>query len=217
MLTIFKNEPKQNVFAPEWNYFIYESNIKDLNFKLIKNLILKKEKDILKKTKPSNKKSVDGFTKLGKNSLTSRYESFNVLKWKNKEIIKLEKNILKEYKNFLKKLNFKIPEKLYIQCWANVLRKNEQIKPHIHNITNDSYLSGHVCISTQNTSTFYINPINQINYPDTYESKNKEGKFTLFQSYIPHYTSKFKEKGERITIAFDLSLNQFFNNSKKII
>lgn len=217
MLTIFKNEPKQNVFAPEWNYFIYENNIKDLNFKLIKNLILKKEKDILKKTKPSNKKSVDGFTKLGKNSLTSRYESFNVLKWKNKEITKLQKNILKEYKNFLNKLNLKMPEKLYIQCWANVLRKNEQIKPHIHNTSSNSYLSGHICISTQNTSTFYINPINQINFPDTYESKNKEGKFTLFQSYIPHYTSKFKEKGERITIAFDLLLNQSFNNSKQII
>jgi len=217
MLTIFKNEPKQNVFAPEWNYFIYESNIKDLNFKLLKNLILKKEKDILKKTKPSNKKSVDGFTKLGKNSLTSRYESFNVLKWKNKEILKLEKNILKEYKKFLKIINIKIPEKLYIKCWANVLRKNEQIKPHIHNISNTSYLSGHICVSTQNTSTFYMNPINQINYPDVYESKNKEGKITLFQSYIPHYTSKFKQEGERITIAFDLSLNESSSNSKQII
>ncbi len=214
---VFKNEPKQNVFAPEWNYFIYEQDIKNLNYKVIKNLILKKEKDILKNTKPSNKKSVDGFTKLGKSSLTSRYESFNVLKWKHKEILKLEKIILEEYKNFLKQLNIAPPEKLYIQCWANVLRKNEQIKPHIHNISSSSYLSGHICVSTQNTSTFYVNPVNQINHPDVYESKNKEGKFTLFQSYIPHYTSKFKEKGERITIAFDLSLNQSFNNSKQII
>ena len=37
MLTIFKNEPKQNVFAPEWNYFIYEDNIKNLNFKSLKS------------------------------------------------------------------------------------------------------------------------------------------------------------------------------------
>ncbi len=38
---VFKNEPKQNVFAPEWNYFIYEQDIKNLNYKVIKNLILK--------------------------------------------------------------------------------------------------------------------------------------------------------------------------------
>jgi hypothetical protein len=218
MLKVFESLKKDNFFAPEWKYYIYENFIEGLDFNSIRKIILKKEKDILKNTKSSYKDSIDGYTGLGKNSLTSRYQYFNVLKWKNKQIKNLEKNIIRQYKNFLKELNLEIPKHVYVQCWANVMRNKEQIKPHIHNVSNESYLSGHVCITNQDSSTFYINPVNQINDPEVYESKNKQGKFTLFQSCIPHYTSVYNGNKERITIAFDLFLKEPSNtNFKKII
>ena len=93
-LVLIKSKPKNNFFAPEWCYYIYENIIDNVDFKKISKLILKKEKEIIKKYKPSKKGSVDGYTGLGKNSLTSRYEFFNVLKWKDKEIDKLEKQII---------------------------------------------------------------------------------------------------------------------------
>lgn len=135
------------------------------------------------------------------------------MKWNDKEINKLEKQIIEKHNKFIKSLTLNIPDKLYIQCWANVMRNGEQIKPHIHDISNQSYLGGHICVQCDNTSTNYINPVNQLNDPEIYKSRNEVGKISLFQSCIPHYTDIHNSNIERITIAFDLYLN---NDQKKI-
>ena len=44
----FKNEPKNNPFSPEWNYFMCETQTKDINFKKLAKYLLDKEKKILK-------------------------------------------------------------------------------------------------------------------------------------------------------------------------
>lgn len=213
-----KNKPKNNFFAPEWNYFIAETFIEDVDFKKLSKFILSKEKDILKlpNTIKGNNFS-DGGTGLGKDSTTARYNKYNVLHWENENIEKIKKNILNSYEKFLKFFNFKLPKELYIQCWVNIMRKGEQIKPHIHATHPDSYLGGHICIQVDNTSTFYINPIDQIDNLELYESKNEIGKLTLFQNNIPHYTSVNNSNMERITIAFDLSLVKMDNNFLKFI
>ena len=85
------------------------------------------------------------------------------------------------------------------------MRKGEKIDPHIHDVGPHAYLGGHICIQCTDTFTGYINPVNQINEPETFKSKNEVGKITLFQNCIPHYTSVHEDdKKERITIAFDL-------------
>ena len=83
----FKSPPKNNWFAPEWNYYVFESKLEKINFKKLSTYLLKKEKNLLKlpNTIKQNKYS-DGYTGLGKNSTTSRYDKYNVLKWDNKEI-----------------------------------------------------------------------------------------------------------------------------------
>lgn len=204
----FKSNAKLTPFAPEWNFIIYENIIDKINFKKIASFILNKEKEILKNTTHSKKiGSVDGYTGLGKNSLTSRYENFNVLKWNKDEIKKLKKIILKEHDDFLSLLNIEKPKSLWIQCWANVMRKGEKINTHIHSIKPDSYLGGHVCIQCINTFTGYINPLTHVNNPEIFKSDNEVGKITLFQNCLPHYTSTHEDnKKERITIAFDLMI-----------
>ena len=66
---------------------------------------MKKEKQILKEFSPSTKSSVDGYTGLGKKSLTSRYEHFNIFLWKEKEIQQLKKHVLDFHSRFLKEIN----------------------------------------------------------------------------------------------------------------
>mgnify|MGYP003153564127 CR=1 FL=1 len=63
-------------------------------------------------------------------------------------------------------------------------------------------------MQVQDTSTWYINPVNQLNDPELYESKNEVGKITLFQTCLPHYTDKQVSNTPRITIAFDLVVNK---------
>ena len=43
----FKSKPKETPFAPEWNYFLIEDMIKDVDFKSLAQFILSKEKIIL--------------------------------------------------------------------------------------------------------------------------------------------------------------------------
>jgi len=207
----FKSKPKKTPFAPEWNYYIVETILNDVNVKKLHSFLLKKEKNILKL-----KKTNHGHTGL-KNHTTTRHGNYNLFSFKNKEIDNLKNEIIKIHNKFVFNLNLKPVKNLYVKGWFNVMRKNEYIKPHIHSLDPDTYLGGHFCISCENTSTYYINSINQINEPETYESKNIPSKLTLFQNYIPHYTNKHRGKKERITIAFDLHLTKSNNIDIKLI
>lgn len=214
----FKSLPKNNYFAPEWNYFIAEDFITDIDFNDLSKFLLGKKDEVLKlKNTIKNNKISDGFTGLGKDSTTSRYDKYNVFFWKNNEIEKLKINILILHKKFLNFFKLDLPKELYIQCWFNIIEKGKKIEPHLHSIDNNCYLGGHVCLQVDNTSTYYINPINQINDPEIYKSENKVGKITLFQNNIPHFTDEHKNDAERITIAFDLSLIKKGDNYLKII
>ena len=214
----FKSAQKNNFFAPEWNYYIFESKIHKINFNNLSKCLLKKEKEILK-LPPTFKvgKITDGYTGLGKNSTTMRFNRYNVFNWKNKNISLLKENIINFHNNIIN--YFKLPpvNELYIQCWVNIMRKGEKIQPHIHGVRPDTYLGGHICIQCNNTSTNYINPINQINDPEIYSSKNEIGKITLFQNNIPHFTDIQNTNNERITLAFDLSLVKLDDNYVRII
>ena len=44
-----------------------------------------------------------------------------------------------------------------------------------------------------------------------YSSKNEVGKITLFPNWIEHYTDKHISPKERITVAFDLFDEKFYN------
>jgi len=214
----FKSAKKNNFFAPEWNYYIFESKIHKINFNNLSKCLLKKEKEILKLPLTFKVgKITDGYTGLGKNSTTMRFNRYNVFNWKNKNISLLKENIINFHNNIIN--YFKLPpvNELYIQCWVNIMRKGEKIQPHIHGVKPDTYLGGHICIQCNNTSTNYINPINQINEPEIYSSKNEIGKITLFQNNIPHFTDIQNTNNERITLAFDLSLVKLDDNYVRII
>ena len=207
----FKSKPKETFFAPEYQYYIFETALKTINIKNLVSLIKGKKKDIMKLT-PTE---YVGNTGLSKNSTTARYKSYNIFKWKDKNINSLKKAIIKVHNKILEILDQPPAKELYGQCWVNIMKKGEYIKPHLHNASSTTYLGGHFCLQSKDTSTHYINPIRQINNPEVYSSKNKLGKLTLFQNNIPHYTDK--TKSERITLAFDLSIKNDINNFERLI
>ena len=203
----FKSKPPLTPFAPQWDYSVGHENISNfIDCPKLANIILSKEKNIIGKFPPVKSSSIDGYTDLGPNSLTSRYGYYNLINWSEIEIKTLRDRIVEFHQKFLKKLNIKIFNTVLIKGWANVMRKGEKINPHLHNIKPDSYLSGHVIIQCENTSTYYINPVNQLNEPEVKQIKNVPGEITLFPTCIPHYTDTHSASTERITIAFDLSL-----------
>ena len=203
----FVNEPLKNKFNPSFNYYIYE-NILELNFQKLKQDILSLEKNMVKKYPPFS----DGGTELGSNSLTSRFIHYNLLQIDETKFLK---NIIREkHDDFLNTLEYEVGDNYYVQCWANVMRKGEQIKAHSHGDNNHMYLSGNICVLTENTNTNYISPYYDINF----SSKNELGKITLFPYWVKHYTDEVKTD-LRITIAFDMmeeeSFNEFVSDDNK--
>jgi hypothetical protein len=213
----FKSEPKRTFFAPEWNYFIFESFLENIDFENLTNFILSKKEYILKLPLSKTSGNTDGYTNLGKDSTTARYSKYNVLAWDNDQIKKIKKQIIDFHNEILNIMKQPLVKNLYAQCWVNIMSKGQQVSPHMHQTTPDTYLGGHICVKCKDTSTNYINPINQINEPEVYYSNNEVGKITLFQNNIPHYTSVHNSEEKRITIAFDLSLKKMNENYVKLI
>jgi len=190
----FRNNPNKTPFAANWNFFMVEDSIIDrIVVNLIAKTILSKEKDIIDQTAYND----DWQTGLGPNSLTSRSNTYNLLNWP--ETSNLKKIIKDTHDKFLLKLDLPPEKVIYAQCWANVLRKGEQIKAHRHWDTHYSYLGGHISIQ-EGTKTNYIHPFTDTNYI----SQNEPGKITLFPNWIKHFTDTYEGDKERVTIAFDL-------------
>ena len=193
---------KKTPFAIDYTFYVFENIINDVNFSAVSKIIKSKEKKIIRS---SPKSSGDGNTGLGDNSLTSRFGYFNVLKWQEPDIQKIKDHIIDNVSKFYNRILQEKPTDLKIQCWANVMRKGQQIKPHVHDTSNNCLLGGHICVDVDNTSTHYINPFRYFSgdNQETYSSKNEVGKITLFSDNIPHYTDKVISK-DRVTIAFDI-------------
>ena len=165
--------------------------------------ILRNEPKVIKKYPAKNwnlSSDFDGDTGLGYNSLTSRSCHFNLLDWWGTG--KIRKWIRKGYEEY----NDIKDTPLYVQCWANVMRYGEQIKSHRHSesleVGGDRFLSGHLNVQVDgSTSTYY----------EGERILNECGMMTFFPAYMNHWTDMYKNNGERITIAFDILNEDFYN------
>jgi hypothetical protein len=198
----FVSKPPKTIFAPQWNYVIFEADISSfINLQELKQIILRKEKEVINNYSFSS----DWGTGLGENSMTSRSDSYNLLSWP--ESAGLANAIKYMHDQFVSGLGVQPEKNLYIQCWANVMRKNEKIAQHQHWNSPYTYLGGHVCIQQSNTNTNYVNPYTK----EAYSSKNASGKLTLFPNWVEHYTDVHLGDEERITVAFDIITQVVFD------
>ena len=210
----FVSRPPVSPYAPQWDFRVGTSICEDIDTNSLSEFLLLKEKEV--KKLPTSLRidgtESDGYTGLGSNSTTSKFQSYNILTWNHPEIKKLKSNIARNIIDYNNECGSKTPNEIYIICWYNVLRFGQKIKPHHHSANPDCYLSGHFNVQVNDTSTVYMSPINQLNDPDVIDIKNKDGDVTLFPSYIFHYTTPHYSFKPRITIAFDLNLYKLHDN-----
>ena len=191
-------------FAPHWDYYVGEK-VSRVDFFDLKEEILNKEQDIISKFKYEH----DWGTGLGKSSLTARSNCYNLLEFDNAEGLKGEIRSLHD--EFLESLGYEYTGKIYVQCWANVMRKNQKIKVHCHGFGPYSHLSGHLCVQVNEdlypTSTHYYNPYGV----KPWSSPNATNKMTIFPTWLKHGTDRHLDDVERITIAFDIMDDRGYN------
>ncbi len=175
----------------------------NINVEKLAKKILKNEPRIIKKYPAKGidlKYDFDGQTGLGLNSLTSRSCHYNLLNWWGIGPLK------KWMRDGYEKYNNIKGKPLYAQCWANVMRKGDQIKPHKHESWDGtspvSHLCGHLSVQVDgSTSTYYEgSPV-----------LNKKGQMTFFPAHTFHWTDRYGNNSERITVAFDIHSEEFYN------
>ena len=209
----FLSGPPISPYAPQWDFRVGTSTCEGIDTRSLSGFLLLKEKEVKKlPTTVIDDTLSDGYTGLGSRSTTAKFQSYNILTWDHSEIKKLKSNIAKSVIDFNDECGNKTPNVLWIQCWYNVLRFGQKIRPHHHSVSPDCYLSGHFNVQVNDTSTVYMSPINQLNDPQVIDIKNKVGDMTLFPSYIFHYTTPHYSFKPRITIAFDLNLYKLYDN-----
>lgn len=197
-----ENEIKSSL-GVEIPYWHWKSEILQFNKKEVIPFLLKKEKQLINKFPSAG----DGSTQLPF-SLTSRYEYYNFLSIKSTILESIQKHIIDNIKMCINTFNTKegkniSTDDLWIICWYNVLRKNENISKHAHRSLGElhkTFFSGHLTIQAENTNTYYLSLCNKYSWI----GENIEGQVTIFPSYMPHYTDVTISKSPRISIAFDV-------------
>ena len=184
-------------FAPIWDYVMGEK-ISQVDYYNLKEEILQREQEIIGKYDYHH----DNNTGLGKHSLTSRSKDYNLLEFDSAG--ELRKDIRLLHDEFIGGVGFNFSGKIFVQCWANVMRKGNKIKKHCHGFGPYEYLSGHLCVQVNEdlypTSTHYYNPYGV----EPWSSSNANNKMTIFPSWLKHDTDRVQDDVERITIAFDI-------------
>ena len=213
----FCSKPPVSPYAPDWDFRIGTSLCEDIDTNSLFKFLLSKEKEV-KKLPTSvdiNGMLSDGNTGLGLRSTTAKFQSYNIFSWNHPEIKKLKSNIAKNIILYNDECGNETPE-LWIQCWYNVLRFGQSIKPHPHSLEPTSYLSGHFNVQVNDTSTVYMTPVNQLNKRAEIDIKNIPGELTLFPSYIFHYTTPHYSFRPRVTIAFDIQFINYSDNQIRL-
>ena len=176
----------------------------DINVKKLAKKILRNESRIIKKYPPKSidlKEYIDGHTGLGYNSLTSRSSHYNILDWwgtgRLKEWIRSGYEVYNSIED---------APPLYVQCWANVMRKGEQILSHKHEAHNNTqckyHLCGHLSVQVDGSTSTYYNDSPVL---------NENGQMTFFPAFTYHWTDRYENDNERITIAFDIYNEEYYN------
>lgn len=217
----FESDQPQTPFAPQWSWKVGEKLISKgrVNTDSLRDYILEKEKEIIAKHPPDS----DGQTGLGAKSLTARFKYYNAMEWDHPEIKNLKKEIVKFHKQFVKQaigVGYNPPKGIRIRCWANVMRRGERIKKHLHSLHPHTYIGGHFTVACNETATIYVNPFDHsdeqsilrrvkngetLSSQSLYPAENVVGKLTFFPNYVPHMTTPHRSDEERITMAFDLT------------
>ena len=108
---------------------------------------------------------------------------------------------------------------MYIQCWANVMRNGQKIEAHQHSqdiMDTEDFLCGNLPLQVDGTtSTYYLDTTQRPQDTEVKPICNMNGQMTIFPGYLTHWTDKYVGNDERVTIAFDILSERYFEESMK--
>ena len=210
-LKVIKSPPAQSPFAPTWVLPLGVEQFNDAQtLATIRDIVLAREAQ-LKRQIPA--RPIAGI----EDGLTSRWHSFNIFAWNEPSMRLFHDFVGKSYRSYIGALGIE-RKKCFVQGWANVVRTGEKFSPHCHDQLPHAYVSGNFTIACTETQTIYYPPYLYQDAPSPRMQvpiQNQPGMLTLFPSAVLHETSPHNGDSERITLAFDIFLQDFDLGGRK--
>ena len=132
----------------------------------------------------------------------------NIFSWREPVMLRFRDFVHQAYLDYLGSLDLQ-RRRCYIQGWANIFSDGEKLALHTHDQSPYAYLSGNFTVSCDSTRTIYYPPYLYQGAPNkraSIEIQNEAGLLTLFPSALHHETSVHHAETERISLAFDIFL-----------
>lgn len=138
-----------------------------------------------------------------------RWEHYNVFAWDHKCIDILGTLIRISYQDFCRAIDIPEEKGIWIRGWIYPQKYGMTLDRHVHALHENSFLSGNLCLTQNNTTTDYDIP-----YVGLTKIQNSKGRLLLFPSCIPHSSDTLKEP-DRYTLAFDMITEQGMDYFRK--
>jgi len=180
----------------------------------------------LKKSNFSLKKEFLSLEKKNKGVVKSNSGGFQskTLLWNQKKYLFLRDKLLLEINNFLKILTVKEPFNIkYYPFWVNINRKDSYNKWHCHGShhfscvyyvsvpKNSSRIVFNTPVLHKKTSEIRYTNNNILSVCDELYYNVEEGCFLIFPSYLEHMVEPSKTTKPRISIAFNIDIEQNYD------
>ena len=133
------------------------------------------------------------------------WKKYNIFSFDNPLLLDLRNSIWKSYNDYCKSLGVEIYPRdfIFIRGWGLKLSQNENVKIHSHSLHENTFVSGNISLSDNNTTTDYWIPLFSL-YHGMFECKNIPGTMALFPSWLQHGVNPNTSGKDRYSFAFDL-------------
>lgn len=199
-LVPFADAFPQTEFAPHYKTFMWAQKYENTAaIREAKSWILDNEERL--KSQSQGRDKSDAGTGLSDDSLTANYLNFNLF-YEAREMpwcMEIHSWIHQQYTTFMSMTGNPVRE-LWVNSWANVIRKDENFNLHHHGTGPTSYLSLNMHLGDYETKTIYMNPFTH----DQHAFDNVEGGLTIFPSHVRHGVGPYGGDEPRVSIAADL-------------
>jgi hypothetical protein len=149
------------------------------------------------------------FVKKSNNSNYIPWNSYNIFEELNLYTIK--QKIINSYYNFVDTYGVERKSVLWANGWLNVLEHGIDIPEHNHAIHQNSYLSGFINFTENNSTTnMFIPLVDRMKEVEQVKILNNVGNLTLFPSWLFHSVDKV-EDDLRISLGFDLHTSEAYD------
>ena len=133
------------------------------------------------------------------------WKTYNVFSWTSPWVKQLSEAIWETYLRYTNSIEVETydKDKVWIRGWVVKLDPGQGLKIHSHSLHENTFLSGNLSLSENNTTTDYWIPLFSL-YHGMFRFENHPGSMVLFPSWLQHGVDENNSGKVRYSLAFDM-------------